>query len=89
MKLQRGDTIRVTLADDKSRHRATKYVLLAGAETCEWDGEVFLGCTKSNGERVRWSPRKLRAQFSLSHGAPEFFTNIDGMVEQLIAEGAL
>ncbi len=89
MKLQPGDTIRVTKADNVSDNSAARNFNVLKALDVEWDGEKFLGCVLNAGGRHPWPPEDMRRYVEVSAMDPKTRTNIDCMFEQLEAEGAL
>ncbi len=89
MKLRPGDTIRVTKADNASDNRTASNFNILKALDVEWDGEKFLGCTLDSGGRCLWPLEDMQEYVELSATNPRTRTNIDCMVEQLLAEGAI
>ncbi len=83
-KLERGDTIRITLLDD----RPCSYKVLRPFDT-KFTGGAFLGCRCGAARRLIWRTARLRRRLEqVVHGGRRR-CNIDCMVEQLMAEGAL
>ncbi len=92
--LEPGTIIRVTKADDQGGHWSVKRWV-----DVEWNGEAFLGCERTcwdgTTERWVWMPEELlegleevhnRGEFDRSE--PPYLSNVTGMIEQLVAEGA-
>ncbi len=83
-KLERGDTIRITLLDDRPR----SYIVLRPFDA-EFTGGAFLGCPRGPARRLIWRTTRLRRRLEqVVHGGRRR-CNIDCMIEQLMAEGAL
>ena len=89
MKLQAGDKIWITKADDKCEPGSLNYSVNK-AFYAEWDGTQFLGCmmTADPEFRAQWALDALRNDQVEMQDDPGRRTNIDCMFEQLEAEGA-
>ncbi len=87
MKLRPGDQIWVTPKDDRAPG-ALPYIVRTSMFV-EWDGEKFLGCTMVNsGERHEW-PQEVLLRYMEACNETRARTNIDCMVEQLVADGSI
>ncbi len=90
MKLQPGDKIRVTKADDVNENGLNYSV--NKALDVEWDGKDFLGCMvpfDNPTGTAAWPLERMRRYQAVVQEDPRQRTNIDCMFEQLEAEGAL
>lgn len=90
MKLQPGDTIRVTKADDVCDPGVLNYSV-DKAFDAEWDGRRFLGCMvpfAAPTHQAAWPLETMRHYQVEVQTKPSRRTNIDCMFEQLDAEGA-
>ncbi len=86
MKLRPGDQIWVTPKDDQG---GVPYIVRSPMFV-EWDGEKFLGCTMIGSvERHEWSLETLLYFLEACGKDPERRTNIDCMIEQLVADGSI
>ncbi len=86
MKLWSGDRIWVTPKDDQG---GVPYIVRSPMFV-EWDGEKFLGCTKGGSvERHEWPPKVLLRFLEACGKDPGVRTNIDCMIEQLVADGSI
>jgi hypothetical protein len=94
MKLQVGDTIRVTPRDDTYRDEYGDDTCEWGVDKtldCEWTGTMFLGCPRSTliGTEGRWEWRRGYLKEVIGGRAGEPRCNIDCILEQLIADGSI
>ncbi len=88
MKLRPGNEIWVTPKDDVASS-ALPY-LVRTSMFVEWDGEKFLGCTVDGGsERAEWPVHVLLYFMVVCNGNPEARSDIDCMIEQLVADGSI
>jgi hypothetical protein len=77
-----GTTIRVTQRDDAGSRWG-----LDKAIDVEWNGSTMRGCVRGLAERgLYWRFTRRELKEAISGG---IHCNIDGMIEQLIAEGLL
>ena len=89
MKMQAGDKVWVTKADDVNVSGLNYNV--HKALYVEWDGKKFLGCLvpfDAPTARATWAIDLMRHYQEENCEKPETRTNIDCMFEQLDAEGA-
>ncbi len=88
MKLRPGDQIWVTPKDDRAPG-ALPYIVRSPMFV-EWDGEKFLGCTVNGGSgRAEWPVHILLHFTEVCNGNPRARSDIDCMVEQLVADGSI
>lgn len=91
MKLQPGDRIRITKADDVCAPDELNYSVNK-AFNAVWDGKHFLGCLvpfTDPTHRAAWSIDVMNHYQAEIQERPEIRTNIDCMFEQLTAAGML
>lgn len=91
MKLQIGDKVRILKSDDDGSWGIENHLW------AEWDGQRVMGCDNGGGTRYRVTIGQLKSgskfsrEYNIKHPDGPFGTNsnVDYIIEQLVAEGTL